>query len=290
MSVELEPAVSIAGARRVLAAAFRAAGLATPELDARVLVGHALGLDHAGLAAQSDHSILREEAERIRGFAARRIGHEPVARIVGTKEFWSLPFLVTPAVLTPRPESETLVEAALASIGDKTRRLRIADLGTGSGALLAALLHELPDAEGIGTDVSLAALAVARENCRRLGFSGRASFAACDFGAALGGGLDLVVSNPPYVPQPEWDGLDPEARDHDPKLALDGGPDGLDAYRRIAADACRLLAPRAHIVLELDAGTADAVAAVFLAAGLAIGGTHPDLNGVPRALIVRRPP
>lgn len=291
MTGDLELAVSVAGARRALAAAFREAGLDTPELDARLLVGHALGLGHAALTAQCDRTIRREQAERIRTFAARRIGREPVARIVGTKEFWSLPFVITPAVLVPRPETETLVEAALGVVDAKPgQRLRIADLGTGSGALLLALLHELRGADGVGTDVSPAALDLARENCERLGLARRAAFVACDFGAALGGGFDLVVSNPPYVAEREWPRLAPEVRNYDPKLALDGGVDGLAGYRRIAADARRLTARGAHIIVELGAGMADPVAAVFAAAGLVIRAARPDLNGVPRALILRRPP
>jgi len=291
MTGDLESAVSVAGARRALATAFREAGLDTPELDARLLVGHALGLDRAALTAQSDRTIRGEEAERIRTFAARRIGREPVARIVGTKEFWSLPFVITPAVLVPRPETETLVEAALGVVDAKPgRRLRIADLGTGSGALLLAVLHELEAADGVGTDVSPAALELARENCERLGLARRAAFIACDFGAALGGGFDLVVSNPPYVAEREWPRLAPEVRNYDPKLALDGGVDGLAAYRRIAADAPRLMAPEAHLIVELGAGMADPVAAVFAAAGLAIRAARADLNGVPRALILRRAP
>jgi release factor glutamine methyltransferase len=290
VSVDLDPVVSVAGARRALASAFRTAGLETPELDARLLVGHALGLDHADLAAQSDRIVGGEEAERIRTFAARRMAREPVARILGCKEFWSLPFVVAPAVLVPRPETETLVEAALTVLdAEPGRRPRIADLGTGSGALLLALLHELRGAEGVGTDVSPAALDLARENAKRLGLAQRATFVACDFGAALGGGFDLVVSNPPYVAQREWRRLAPEVRNHDPKLALDGGPDGLAAYRRIAADAQRLLAPGAHIILELGTGTADPVAAIFAAQGLAIRAARPDFSAVPRALIIQRP-
>jgi release factor glutamine methyltransferase len=291
MTGDREPTVSVAGVRRALAKTFRKAGLDTPDLDARVLVGHALGLDHTALMAQSDRTIRGEEAERIRTFAARRIGREPVSRIVGSTEFWSLEFVITPAVLVPRPETETLVEAALGVLDAKPRQaLRIADLGTGSGALLLALLHELEGADGVGTDVSLPALGVARENSERLGLSQRAAFVACDFGAALGGGFDLVVSNPPYVSQRELLGLDPEVCSYDPKLALDGGIDGLVAYRQIAADARRLAAPGAHIIVELDAGMADPVAAVFAAAGLAIRAARPDLNGVPRALILRRGP
>jgi len=290
VSVDLDPVVSVAGARRALASAFRAAGLDTPELDARLLVGHALRLDHANLAAQSDRIVRDEETERLRSFAARRIAREPVARILGRREFWGLSFAITPAVLVPRPETETLVEAALAVIGpEPRRRRRIADLGTGSGALLLAVLHELRGAEGVGTDVSPVALDLARQNAQRLGLARRAAFVACDFGAALAGGFDLVLSNPPYIAQTEWPQLDPEVRNHDPKLALDGGTDGLAAYRRIAADARRLLAPGAHIIVELGAGMADRVAALFAAEGLAIRSTRPDLNAVPRALIVQRP-
>jgi release factor glutamine methyltransferase len=290
VSVDLDPVVSVVGARRALASAFRAAGLETPELDARLLVGHALGLDHADLAAQSDRIVGGEETARIRAFAARRMAREPVARILGRKEFWSLSFMVTPAVLVPRPETETLVEAALALLGAEPGRcLRIADLGTGSGALLLALLHELRGAEGVGTDVSPAALDLARENAKRLGLARRATFLACDFGAALRGDFDLVVSNPPYIAQGEWPRLAPEVRNHDPRLALDGGPDGLAAYRRIAADARQLLAPRAHIIVELGAGMADPVAAIFAAEGLAIRAARPDLNAVQRALIIQRP-
>jgi release factor glutamine methyltransferase len=291
MTGQVEPGVSVAAARRVLATAFRDAGVEMPELDARILVGHALGLDHAALMARSDRRIRSGEAERIRAFAARRIGREPVARIVGAKEFWSLPFVIGPAVLVPRPETETLVEAALAVLSSSAeQRLRIADLGTGSGALLLALLHELRGAEGVGTDVSPAALHLARGNSERLGLSRRAAFVACDFGTALGGGFDLVVSNPPYVAEPDWPRLDPEVRDHDPKPALDGGADGLAAYRRIAADARRLVAPGAHIIVEFGAGMVDPVAAAFAAAGLVIRAARPDLSGVPRALIARRPP
>ena len=290
MTSDVILAASVAGARRTLASAFRHAGLATPDLDARVLVGHALGLHPAALLAQPDRTIRSQEADRIRTLAARRIAREPVARIVGQKEFWSLPLSITPAVLVPRPETETLVEAALEVMeGRQGERVRIADLGTGSGALLAAVLHEFPGGVGVGTDVSPAALEVARENCARLGLAERTAFVACDFGTALGARFDLVVSNPPYIAEHEWAGLDPEVRQYDPKLALDGGVDGLTAYRRIAADAARLLARGAHIVVEVGAGMADAVMALFAAVGLVIRATRPDLSGVPRALIVRPP-
>jgi release factor glutamine methyltransferase len=226
----------------------------------------------------------------IDAIAQRRLEREPVARIVGTKEFWGLPLTLNADTLVPRPETETVVEAALAALGDERRRaLRIADLDTGSGALLLALLSELPAAHGLGTDISLSALGRARSNAAALGLGARASFVACDHGAALDGGFDLVVANPPYVRSTDIAGLQPEVRDFDPRRALDGGPDGLSAYRMIVADARRMLAPYGVLVLELGAGQLAAVTALTVAAGLAPGACQSDLSGVPRALPARVP-
>jgi release factor glutamine methyltransferase len=286
-ALDVAPKVSIAWTRRELARRFAAAGLDTPELDARVLLGHALGLDHAALASSADRALDAHETHRISEFADRRLAGEPVARIVGVKEFWGMPFRLGPATLVPRPETETVVETALAVLdrdGARTRPLRIADLGTGSGALMLALLSELPNAFGVGTDVSEAALAVARDNAARLGLSRRTAFVASDFGAALAGGFDLVVSNPPYVRSAEIAALAPEVR-HDPRIALDGGADGLAAYRAIAAEARRLVESRGHLVVELGAGADAPVARTFAAAGLTIAGApRRDLAGVARAL------
>src|SRR5437764_317181 len=200
--------VNVATARRRLSDAFRRVSLDTPDLDARVLVGHAVGLDHAGLAGGGDRMLSVEESSIVDALAARRLAGEPVARIVGWKEFWGLPFRLDPSTLVPRPETETVVETALAQVKAKSHEpLRIADLGTGSGAILAALLSELPHAVGVGTDLSVAALTLARENCRALGLGARAGFVACSFGAALGRGFDLVVSNPPYIKSGDIAGL-----------------------------------------------------------------------------------
>jgi release factor glutamine methyltransferase len=287
-AVDLASQLSLAVARRHLAQAFRAAGIDNPELDARVLIGHALGLDHAQLAA-TERTLSEAERAVIARLAARRLAREPVARIVGVKEFWGLPLALSPATLVPRPESETVVEAALAAIGRAPgSSFRIADLGTGSGALLLALLHELPHAFGIGTDRLPGAVAVARGNARRLGLAARAGFVACDFGAALNGGFDLVVANPPYIRRGDIAALAPDVRDYDPAIALDGGDDGLDAYRVIAADARRLLAPTGVLVVELGAGQAAAVGDLLCVAGLCTaGGPHADLAGLPRALVAR---
>ena len=281
--------MSVAQARRALADAFRQAGLDSPELDARLLVGHALGLDHTELMAESGRSLGDDAARALAPLAARRLDREPVARILGVKEFWSLPLRLNAATLVPRPETETVVEAALAAIdqgGPRARALRIADLGTGSGALLIALLSELPNASGIGTDISGEALAAARGNATRLGLASRAEFIACDFGGALTGTFDLVVSNPPYVASGDIATLAPEVR-HDPHRALDGGADGLACYRTIAGQAPALLKTGGHLVVELGVGQEPAVAALFRAAGLAPLPAHHDLAGIPRALHAR---
>jgi release factor glutamine methyltransferase len=290
LAAQVEPAVSIEAVRRQLAHGFREGGIDTPELDARLLVGHALGLDHAALVIQSNRVLAGNETDAIAALAARRLAHEPVARILGRKEFWGLPFKLNADTLLPRPETETVVEAALAALdqgGRRSQTLRVADLGTGTGVLLLAMLSELPDASGIGTDISSVALECARDNAAAFGLSSRASFIACDYGAALNGPVDLVVSNPPYVARGDIAGLEPEVRDFDPRRALDGGPDGLDGYRAIAADARRLLAPGGALVVELGFGQLDAVAAIFAATGLAPGVARPDLLGISRALILR---
>lgn len=280
------PGMTVAQARRALAETLRHAGIESPELDARLLTGHAVGLDHTGLTVQSARKLNEREARGLAALARERLMRKPVARIIGAKEFWGLTLRVGEATLVPRPETETVVEAALAAIdrgGPRTRPLRIADLGTGSGALLLALLSELTNATGIGTDFNLGALALARDNARRLNLRSRALFAACDFGAALRRGFDLVVSNPPYVATPDIAALAPEVR-HDPLSALDGGADGLACYRVIAAQAPNLLAPGGDLVVELGAGQEPAVAALFAAAGLCASPACVDLADIPRAL------
>jgi len=288
----VELSISIDAARRGLAREFRRRGLDTPELDARLLVGHALGLDHAALVAQAGRRIDAREASAISALAGRRLGHEPVARILGVKEFWGMRFKLNAETLVPRPETETVVEAALAAMeGTNRSTLRIADLGTGSGAILLALLAAQPAALGVGTDISHAALACARENAAALGLAGRATFVACDYGRALTGPFDLVVSNPPYVARGDIAMLPPEVRDHDPLRALDGGTDGLDGYRAIAAEARRLLAPGGALVMELGAGQAQAVTDLMRVNGFTLDSPpRHDLAGIARALLLRPAP
>ena len=291
----LEAGTSVGEARRLLARAFAAHALEASHLEARLLVGHALGLDHAGLVTAAATPLTEPERARIAALARRRLAREPVSRIIGEKEFFSLTFALSPEVLVPRPETEILVEAALQAVGPRQSQerqgLRIADLGTGSGAILLSLLHARGDASGVGTDRSEAALRVAERNAARLGLAERTAFLACDFASALGPGFDLVVSNPPYVARADLARLEPEVRDHDPRVALDGGPDGLAGYRRMAADAPRVLAPGGHLVVELGAGQGAAVAALFARAGLVSAAPpRPDLCGIERVLDLLRPP
>jgi release factor glutamine methyltransferase len=281
---------TIAGIRRALAQQLRAAGIDSANTDARILIGHALSLDHTALAVAADRPLDVKEREAIAALARRRLAREPVARVVGSKEFWNLRLRISASTLVPRPETETVVEVALAAIeanGPRTRALRIADFGTGSGALLLALLSELPNASGVGTDTSLDALVTARANARRLGIM-RAAFVAGDMASPLGAAFDLIVSNPPYIASEEIAALAPEVRAFDPRSALDGGPDGLDCYRSLTASAPALLRPGGVLVVEIGAGQADAVARLFSTAGLALEPPQPDLNGTPRVLLARK--
>jgi release factor glutamine methyltransferase len=285
--------LSVEVARRRLAREFGEQNIDAPALDARIIVGHVLGLDHTALMAQSGRVLAPAEADAIAALAARRHAHEPIARMLGYKEFWGLPFKLNSETLLPRPETETVVEATLAALDGEHhsgRGLRIVDLGTGSGALLLALLSELPNAFGIGTDISVTALGCARDNAAALDLSARASFVACDYGAALNGPLDVLVSNPPYVAREEIADLQPEVRDYDPRRALDGGPDGLDGYREVAAHARRLLAPSGVLAVELGRGQLGAVTAILAGAGLARPVSQHDLAGISRALVMRAAP
>jgi release factor glutamine methyltransferase len=287
------PQVTIDAARRDVARRFRQAGLDTPDLDARILAGHALGLDLTGLMRAGDRRLHPGEIARIEALATRRLRNEPVARITGAKEFWGLPFKVTPDVLVPRPETETIVEQALSAVdrtGARSDNLRVADLGVGTGAIMISLLTELPNATAIGTDRDVAALAVARANALSLGVAPRAMFAACDFGAAVAPGCDLVVTNPPYVCSGDIAELEPDVRAFDPRIALDGGADGLAAYRAIAIHARDILRRGAHLIAEIGRGQGPAVAALFAAAGFGDTRIVPDLAGIDRAVVARRSP
>ena len=254
-------------------------------LDARLLVCAALGIDHVALVRDPD-AALGERAAQVAAFAQRRLAREPVSRILGRREFWGLRLDVTPDVLDPRADSETLVEAALAALPDRAAPLRFLDLGTGSGALLCALLHEYPNASGVGTDLSPAGCAVAAANLATLGLAGRGEIVCGDWGAGLEERFDLVVSNPPYIESAAVATLALEVRAHDPRLSLDGGGDGLDCYRAILRQLPRLLAPGGRGVLEAGAGQAAAIAALAAAEGFDIVELRHDIGGTARALVL----
>ncbi|HTM74562.1 MAG TPA: peptide chain release factor N(5)-glutamine methyltransferase [Pseudolabrys sp.] len=283
----LKSGASVSEALQHLAQSFRASGIEEAEADARLLIGHALHLDRARLIAQSDRILEAREVTVISALAARRLRREPVSRILGEKEFWSLPISVTPDVLVPRPETETVVEAALDFVirsGLRLEKLRVLDIGTGSGALLLALLKELPNAVGTGTDVSSAALDVARANATRCRLDIRCNFVICNIATGVEGPFDLIVSNPPYIAHDEIATLAPEVRDYDPQVALDGGQDGFDAYRSIASDIKRILAPGGRLFVELGRGQDEQVRALFTKAGLSPGIPRKDLAGITRVL------
>ena len=268
----------------------RRAGIETPELDARLLLCHAAGLSHETYVAKANATMALEAAARFERALERRLKREPVSRITGTREFYGRKFLVGPETLDPRPDTETLIEAALAiagANGGRNQPLNLLDLGTGTGCILLTLLAELPRARGIGTDKSEGALALAAANAERLGVRSRAGFIAADWLDGIAGKFDLILSNPPYLDEKERRELPGEVALYDPVLALDGGPDGLDAYRRIAAGAARTLAGVGRLIVEIGIAQSEAVAEIFRAAGLQIEAIRPDLSGRPRAIVAR---
>jgi release factor glutamine methyltransferase len=266
----------------------RMAKLETPELDARVLVKEALKLTDAELIAAQDALASPEGEALLENMVSRRVANEPVARILGRREFWGLSFDLGLDTLVPRPETETLIEAALAAFG-RGAPGRILDLGTGTGCLLLAALSEFPEATGLGLDIAPKAVEVAQANAGRLGLARRTRFEVSDWDAEANGEFDLILSNPPYIPKGEIEGLAAEVRLHDPVLALDGGGDGLSAYRKLSVAAARRLSPKGLLIVELGAGQEAAVAAIMAEAALEVDGpARPDLLGIPRALVVRR--
>jgi release factor glutamine methyltransferase len=281
-------------ARRALTARFKSSAIDSSEIDARLLAGAVLGLDLTGLITAAHRQLTANESTRLEDFARRRLRGEPVARILGHKEFWGLPLKLSTATLVPRPDTETVVELALELLradGASSRQLRIADLGTGSGAILLALLSELPNAQGFGTDISAAALQTAETNAAHAGLSDRATFIACDYASGLSGPFDLIVSNPPYIRSADIADLAAEVREYDPRAALDGGADGFDAYRALIPQAARLLAPGAALVVEAGEGQSGQINALMTAAGLTpAGAPKADLAGIQRAVAGRKMP
>ena len=278
-----------AEARQRLADRFRAAKLDEPQREAALLIAATCGARLVDLIAAPD-APLGEAAGTLEAFAQRREAGEPLSRILGRREFWSLDFAISPDVLDPRPDTETIIEAALGALAERRGApLRLLDLGVGSGALLCALLSEFAAALGVGVDLSQAAARVARTNVEALGLAARAEIRIGDWTAGLDGPFDLIVANPPYIPTADLADLAPEVRNHDPRLALDGGTDGLDAYRALAPQIVRLLAPEGWFFLEVGAGQADDVKAIAENAGLAEVTTFRDLSGIERVVAGRAP-
>jgi release factor glutamine methyltransferase len=285
------PAETVEGLVSAFRARLTAAGIANAGLDARVLVLDALGLDRAAAIADPKRKADPDGLRQARDHLARRLRGEPVSRILGRREFFGRDFIVTPATLDPRPDTEAVVETALKRLSGMSSP-SILDLGTGSGAILVTLLCEIGTAVGTGTDASAAALQVARENARGLGVAERATFMVADWFAGIDGRFDLIVSNPPYIPRGEIATLEIDVRHHDPIEALDGGPDGLAAYRSIAADAHRVLAPGGAVIVEVGSTQASAVIGIFgqhgYSSSAACQAVVRDLAGRDRVVVLTR--
>jgi release factor glutamine methyltransferase len=270
-----------------VAAALATAGFDDMRRRGRRLLAAALGLSQAEIFARPDRIITEDEGGRVAAVLQRVLRHEPLSRVVGVREFWGLEFLLSPETLDPRPETETVVETVLGHLADRSKEYRFLDLGTGSGCLLLALLSEYPAATGVAVDRAPGAIITARRNAERLGLASRSRFIVGDWAAALTGRFDVIVSNPPYIERAEIPLLPREVRDFDPVLALDGGADGLEAYRALAAEAPRLLSPGGIFACEIGAGQADAVTALLSDAGLWVEAVVPDLAGIARCAMAR---
>jgi release factor glutamine methyltransferase len=264
------------------------AGVETARLDARLLLASVEGMSASTVLLDPRRVLAADTEAAFEQLVDRRVRREPVSRILGRREFWSLDFAISLATLDPRPDSETLVEAALAQFPPEPPR-RVLDLGTGTGCLLLAVLSERPRWGGLGIDIAEEAVAVAQANARTLDLSARALFQTGDWDRGLTGSFDLILSNPPYIPSSEIAGLSPEVASFDPWRALDGGNDGLDAYRVLAPAILRLLAPQGRAVIELGKGQGDAIARIMEAAGLHALERRRDLAGVERCLVLGGP-
>ena len=271
----------------------RDGGIETPALDARILLRSATGLSLEALIAKGREPVGAEQARRFSDYVNRRLAGEPVSRIRGRREFYGRTFRIDRHTLDPRPDTETLIEATLDAAAQAQRGgrpLRLLDLGTGSGCILITLLAELPNALGLGVDISAGALDCARENAAVLGVAGRARFVAVDWFEGLSGRFDLIVSNPPYISAAELASLPRDVAEHDPRAALDGGRDGLGAYRRIAARAAAFLDNGGRILVEIGPTQGPAVAELFRAYGLVVeDDAVKDLAGRPRCIRAGRP-
>lgn len=287
MAVAPSEAETAGAAMRRVAARLAAAGIETARFEARALLAGVLTMEPAQVFARADRLLSADETERLEAWTQRREAREPLSHIVGRRGFWTLDLAVTADTLDPRPDSETVIEAVLAERPDRERPTRILDFGTGTGCLLLALLAEYPAGWGVGVDLGAGAVAVARGNAAANGLGARASFVRGRWGAGVAGRFDVIVSNPPYIPDGEIDALEPEVARWEPRLALAGGADGLACYRALADDLVRLLAPGGVTVLEVGAGQAADVSAILAGAGLDPCAVRRDLGGVARCVVAR---
>jgi release factor glutamine methyltransferase len=279
--------------KRSVLEALRDAGFEDPHREARRLVATALEDDAIASLARDEVVLNAQQLRRIRAALARRLKREPLSRIAGHRDFYGRSFTVTPATLDPRPESETIIDAVKEIAVEEswqTRPLQVLDVGTGSGCLLLTLLAEFPRAQGLGTDISAEALAIAEDNARRLGLAARARFGERRSLTGLHEVFDLVVSNPPYIASGEIAGLAPEVRDWDPRAALDGGEDGLEVYRELAPHLS-LVVPRGWAFFEVGAGQADAVCEILVRLHFGLRPPHmrqwKDLGGHTRCVAMK---
>jgi release factor glutamine methyltransferase len=292
MDEAAEEPLTIAGALREAATRLRVAGVGEPRREAGTLLAHSLGRDRAFLITHADEALTASQRADFRALVERRAAGEPFQYIAGRQEFYGLEFEVGPGVLIPRPETELLVEKALELLEGLDAPL-LCDVGTGSGCIAVTLLHECGDARGLALDVSAAALAVAARNAARHGVDGRLRLLASDCFDALRGGeqedarFDLVASNPPYIAESDIEGLQKEVREHEPRVALTPGGDGLSVIRRLVAEAPRFLKPGGHLLLEIGFDQHEQVAALIDPAVWTLLDIHRDLQGIPRTVALR---
>ncbi|MDV7339780.1 peptide chain release factor N(5)-glutamine methyltransferase [Terasakiella sp. A23] len=271
-----------------LAKQLESAGIDNARFEARLLLEHVLNVETQILIAYPERDIADEHAQELERLLARRISREPMSHILGYREFWSLKFKVTKDTLTPRPDSETLIDAVLSHLPDSNKALDVLDLGVGTGCLLLSVLSEYKNARGLGIDISEGALSVAKENAKNLNLGDRTDFRLGNWGENIDQTFDLILSNPPYIPLTDKPALEPEVIDHEPASALFAGEDGLDDYRLLAEQFPTLLKDDGLAVIELGIGQSDEVAELWMCAGLEVIGRPKDLGGIVRCHIIRK--
>lgn len=284
----MSTSITVDGALSHAAGALREAGIANGRGEARVLMGHVLDMPAQRVPLDAERPLGPSEWGRFREILNRRCERRPMAQVIGRREFWSLDFTVTRETLDPRPDSETVVEAAIGEFSGVNDSPRVLDLGAGTGCLLLSVLNELPRAEGLGVDISAAAVRTAERNACALDLASRARFQVADWGAGISGEFDLILSNPPYIPTGDIARLEPEVAVFEPRRAIDGGKDGLDCYRALAPDVSRLLAIGGLAVIELGLNQAESVASIMCEQGLEFFEIRRDLAGAERCLLISK--